>query len=166
MGRSRPTERDPRGALGTAAFLLLGLSLLVLVSRVALAPAERDRLAPHPTAAAAPAARAAADPAALVLDDGRPKLLEFYASWCSTCRGMEPTILALAAEHGARVSFASLDVDHRDTVALRERFDVMKPPVYVLLDGTGELRGRWQGAVARETLESALQALPAEGQGP
>lgn len=166
MRRSRPTKSDPRASRSSAALLLLGLSLLALVWRVALAPAERVRLAPHPTAAAAPAARAAADPAALVLDDGRPTLLEFYASWCATCRGMEPTILALAAEHGERVSFASLDVDHRDTVALRERFDVMKPPVYVLLDGAGDLRGRWQGAVARETLESALQALPAEEQGP
>ena len=41
---------------------------------------------------------------------GRPALIEFWATWCSNCRDLEPTLAAAQAKFGAQVAFIGVAV--------------------------------------------------------
>jgi thiol-disulfide isomerase/thioredoxin len=39
-----------------------------------------------------------------------PMLIQFWATWCSTCRSLEPSFRAAQAKHGAKVKFIGVAV--------------------------------------------------------
>jgi len=47
--------------------------------------------------------------------EGRPALLFFFATWCSTCRAKAPTMAKLHGDYGDRVQFLSIDVDNGES---------------------------------------------------
>ena len=44
---------------------------------------------------------------------GRPAVIEFWATWCSNCKALEPRIQAAQRTHGATVAFIGT-ARHRD----------------------------------------------------
>ena len=79
--------------------------------------------------------------------DSKPLMVEFYADWCSVCRGMAPTIARLHEEYGDRINFVMLDIDDPRWEDEIERFGVPGVPFYAFL---GSVDGR------TELLDSAL----------
>ena len=51
-----------------------------------------------------------------VLDNIKPVLVEFVATWCGACHIMAPGIAELADEFGHSIKFCKLDVDENEEV--------------------------------------------------
>ncbi len=109
--------------------------------------------------------------------NGRPLVLNFWASWCGPCRAELPDLQALSAERdvtvvgllhddvpGAARAFADelgvtfpLGDDSDD--ALYSRFQATGLPITVFVDADGRVASRWFGPLDRETLDAFVDQL-------
>lgn len=113
--------------------------------------------------------------------EGKPLVLDFWASWCAPCRASIPVLNALHDEHGDRVRFWGINVEpnrppafireaHRDFGAgfgslLDERgdaqaaFGVDAIPTIVVVDGRGVVRWMERGVPSRAELGQRLRSI-------
>ena len=73
--------------------------------------------------------------------DGRPMLVWFSGTWCTSCSSMESFAMDTAARFKDRVVFTEKSVDH-DTAAA-SRYTVRGTPTFVLIDAKGIEVGRF-----------------------
>lgn len=67
-----------------------------------------------------------------------PVFLEFWATWCTSCAALEPSVRAAKATYGSRVEFVGINItvaDPRDSV--RAWVAKQNPPWLVLYDDEG-----------------------------
>lgn len=107
--------------------------------------------------------------------DGRPVILNLWASWCLPCREEMPDLSTFATAHpsilvvGIAVDDTeaharafvdelrpSYPVGFDDSGDLAERFQAPGLPTTVLIDANGVVRKRWTGPVTAADLSSAL----------
>ena len=68
-----------------------------------------------------------------VLQSGTPVLVDFWADWCGPCKRLAPTIDALAAEYGGKVTIGKLNVDDNPNTAFK--FQIRGIPAVLLFKG-------------------------------
>lgn len=83
-------------------------------------------------------------------------LLQFSTELCARCPGVRRTLSAIAERHPG-VRHVEVDLTHRSDIA--KRFRVLQTPTILLLDGSGAVRTRAGGAVARDVLELELTRI-------
>ena len=84
---------------------------LLLLAAPAAAAAQDLGIAVGTQAPAAAVQTLDGKPANLSQYVGRtPVVLQFWATWCSNCKELEPTMAAAARRHGARVKFVAVAV--------------------------------------------------------
>lgn len=88
-----------------------------------------------------------------VLRSGTPVVVDFWAEWCAPCRQMSPIIEELAAEHGEKVKFVSLDTDQNPQTAMA--YGIVSIPSFNVYDG-GELVKTIVGARPKKALTQEL----------
>jgi thiol-disulfide isomerase/thioredoxin len=114
--------------------------------------------------------------------DGRPTLINVWATWCPPCLAEMPELVAAHQEWGDRVRFVGLaaDSEREHVLALMERFaityevaeidasaarrwNVTSLPSTYLVGADGRIAWSTRGQVDRETLERELaNLLPAQ----
>ena len=68
-----------------------------------------------------------------------PVLIEFWASWCSNCKALEPQLAAVAKKYGSRVTLVAVAVSVNQSVERARRYHAQhKLPVVMLYDRTGD----------------------------
>lgn len=68
-----------------------------------------------------------------------PVLIEFWASWCSNCKALEPQLAAIAKKYGGRVQLVTVAVSVNQSVERVKRYQAQhKLPVTMLYDRTGD----------------------------
>jgi thiol-disulfide isomerase/thioredoxin len=68
-----------------------------------------------------------------------PVLIEFWASWCSNCKALEPQLAAIARKYGSRVQLVAVAVSVNQSVERARRYQAQhKLPVVMLYDRTGD----------------------------
>lgn len=162
----------------TAARLVLVVAVLAAAVLVGLAWQRRNgRFTAVPTAVRAAAEEAAGShgqdggPGA-DRDDGLERLtraelgvepgvratfVQLSSEVCTPCRRTHAVLADLAAqEDGVR----HVDLDVAQHLDLVRRFDVMRTPTVLLLDGAGVVVGRMSGATDRRQALAALEACP------
>ena len=78
-----------------------------------------------------------------VIQSDRPVLIDFWASWCSPCHMVAPTIDKLAREHSDTLKVVKVNVDENPTLASRYR--AMSIPTMIVIKG-GRKVDHWVGA--------------------
>jgi len=78
----------------------------------------------------------------------------FWASWCSPCRALAPTIQELADEYAGKIFVGKLNVDENPSTA--ERFQVFSIPT-VLIMKDGEEADRIVGCVPKDYIVNTLK---------
>jgi len=95
------------------------------------------------------------------LADGETLFVDFYASWCSTCRSQGRTIQALRDANPAYdegMTFVKVDWDVHSGSALSQRLQIPRRSTLVVLRGEEEL-----GRIVAGTREADIRALMDRG---
>jgi thioredoxin 1 len=94
----------------------------------------------------------------VVLQSGKPVLIDFWATWCGPCRMQSPIIEELAGEVGNSAVVAKLNVDENPDIA--SQFSVMSIPTLVVVKD-GKVVSRKVGVTPKAALKSLLGSLSA-----
>jgi thioredoxin 2 len=85
-----------------------------------------------------------------------PVLVDFWATWCSPCRQVEPLLGRLAAEYVGRLKVVEVNVDAEPRLA--QRFEAMSIPLLVLMRDGREI-DRIVGVPPPAELERRVQQV-------
>jgi thioredoxin 1 len=95
----------------------------------------------------------------VVLRTGTPVLVEFWATWCASCRMLAPVIDALETDYAGRVAVVKINVE--ESLEYAERYGVRQTPT-VLVFRNGEEVERPVGAGEKPLYVAKLEGLLAE----
>jgi len=74
------------------------------------------------------------------------KILYFSAAWCGPCRTLGPIMESLSGE----INYQKVDVDENQDLSMQ--YGVRNIPTLILLDETGEVKGRKVGLQTKQDI--------------
>lgn len=91
-----------------------------------------------------------------LLAQGKPMVIDFWATWCGPCKKIGPYIEELAEKYAEQAIVGKVDVDDNDELAMR--FGVRNIPT-VLFIKNGEVVDKQIGAAPLAVLEEKIQKI-------
>lgn len=91
-----------------------------------------------------------------LLAEGKPMVVDFWATWCGPCKKIGPYIEELAVNYGDRAIIGKVDVDENDELAIR--YGVRNIPTVLFLRN-GEIVDKQIGAAPKAVFEAKLQSI-------
>lgn len=70
-----------------------------------------------------------------IVNNDKPAILDFWATWCPHCKRIAPTYTKLADEYEGALTFGKIDADEEP--GLTQQFGVEYLPTFVVLDKDG-----------------------------
>lgn len=71
--------------------------------------------------------------------EAKPKVLEFYASWCEPCKQLKPLIEKARSTYGDKVEFISYNIDDPKSEKIVEDYEVSPIPTLIFLDPSNQV---------------------------
>lgn len=91
-----------------------------------------------------------------LIAEGKPMVVDFWATWCGPCRKIGPYIEQLAEKYAGQVIVGKVDVDENDELAMR--FGVRNIPT-ILFIKDGQVVDKQIGAAPLSMLEEKIQKI-------
>ncbi len=91
-----------------------------------------------------------------LLAQGKPMIVDFWATWCGPCKKVAPYIEQLAEEYAEQAIIGKVDVDENQDLPMQ--FGVRNIPT-ILFIKDGQVVDKQIGAVAKNVLEDKLKAI-------
>lgn len=91
-----------------------------------------------------------------VLKSPNVVMVDFWASWCSPCKIVAPTIAELAKEYEGKVKFVKVNTDENQNLATR--YKIRGIPTLMFFKN-GEMVDQIIGAVPKTNLKAKLDTL-------
>ena len=120
-------------------------------------------------------------PISLADYQGKPLLINFWASWCPPCQAETPDLVKAYAKYGDKVQFIGVDLASQDTLsdvtafvnkygikyplaldtkgAAAAQFEAMAIPTSIFVNREGIVVDRIVGGMTPQILEKALQKI-------
>ena len=92
-----------------------------------------------------------------VLGQGKPMVLDFWATWCGPCRKIAPSIQELADQYEGQVIVGKVNIEEEADDLVAE-FGIRNIPT-ILFMKDGQVVDKVVGAAPKSTLEEKLKAL-------
>lgn len=92
------------------------------------------------------------------LSDGKPYVVEFWATWCGPCRQTIPHLSDLQAKYGEKVTFMGISSEQDGPVKVKPFVDKMgdKMDYRVGLDPSGAMNSKWMVAAGQSGIPCAF----------
>ena len=92
----------------------------------------------------------------VVLQSGKPVIVDFWAAWCGPCRMLHPIIDEIEKELGDKVVITKVDVDNNQEYAAK--YGVRNIPTVLIFKG-GEIAEKQVGVAPKNVYLDKLKAL-------
>ena len=93
-----------------------------------------------------------------IIKDGKPILVDFFATWCGPCQMMGPILddMTESYKNIGKVEIVKVDIDKLGDVA--EEFNIMSVPTFMIFND-GKAVETMVGMRSQEEIESKLDGL-------
>lgn len=91
-----------------------------------------------------------------IINDEKPVLVDFFATWCGPCKTMAPILDNLKKQLGDKATVLKIDIDKNPKAA--EKFNIQSVPT-LLVFKKGKIEWRKSGVVQANELAKVIVGL-------
>ncbi len=88
---------------------------------------------------------------------GQPTVLHFWATWCTTCATMHPTVEEVYETFHEDVNFVLVDIDDPEVEDIVDDYDAWEVPLTVFENQHGKVVAYLESSADRDVLEKGIK---------